>query len=274
MNLIKSTIITLLFLTSSFSATLYGVVTDYVTGDPIIGVNVWIPESKLGAASNMDGEYRIDSIPPGKYQLFTGMIGCKRRKIDLEVTDDNEYIELNINLYRLGFRRSPDKGFKKIFHTVSELMTDLTHRNKIKAKILRITDDRTIIVEFENYSKDTVSVMQPVHRFELKNLSPYIHIGVIDSNGVEHNKYVMTCGNNDPWVFSMWGEKWGDYLWIVPPHSIFSTEIPWHLPMKEGNTYKITLEYSFYPYKLDGAENVPSSVFIGKLKSKKYVIKY
>ncbi|MCK4577490.1 MAG: TonB-dependent receptor, partial [Candidatus Marinimicrobia bacterium] len=52
-----------------------GRITDRETGDPLIGANVIIDGTTLGAASNMDGYFVILNIPPGTYSLRTTMIG-------------------------------------------------------------------------------------------------------------------------------------------------------------------------------------------------------
>ena len=36
-------------------------------GDPLPGANVIVAGTRLGAATNFDGEYRIDCVPPGTY---------------------------------------------------------------------------------------------------------------------------------------------------------------------------------------------------------------
>ncbi len=52
-----------------------GVVTDAHSHEPLIGVNVLISGTPMGAASDMDGNYFILNVPPGKYQLEVSYIG-------------------------------------------------------------------------------------------------------------------------------------------------------------------------------------------------------
>ena len=42
---------------------------------PLVGCNVIIKNTMLGAATNLDGEYFILNVPPGKYQISASMIG-------------------------------------------------------------------------------------------------------------------------------------------------------------------------------------------------------
>jgi len=58
-----------------------GRITDQKSGDPLIGVNVFIEETSLGAATDIDGEYVILNIPPGEYSLRASYIGYAVHRI-------------------------------------------------------------------------------------------------------------------------------------------------------------------------------------------------
>ena len=60
-----------------FSATGYlnGLIRDVSTHQPLVGVNVIISGSELGAATDMDGNFRIGHIPVGSYNVRVSMIG-------------------------------------------------------------------------------------------------------------------------------------------------------------------------------------------------------
>jgi outer membrane receptor for ferrienterochelin and colicin len=60
-------------------AVIYGVVRDQQTGAPLIGVNVMVDGTRLGAATGSDGHYRIEGVPVGTYRLIARMIGYKVR---------------------------------------------------------------------------------------------------------------------------------------------------------------------------------------------------
>jgi hypothetical protein len=49
---------------------LKGKITDASDGEPLIGANVIIEGTYMGAAANMDGEYVINNIPPGEYTVI------------------------------------------------------------------------------------------------------------------------------------------------------------------------------------------------------------
>jgi len=54
---------------------LRGLVTDKQTGEPLIGANVMIEETTLGASTDMNGVYVVLAIPPGLYTIRTSYIG-------------------------------------------------------------------------------------------------------------------------------------------------------------------------------------------------------
>ncbi|MBI3110295.1 MAG: TonB-dependent receptor [Ignavibacteriales bacterium] len=54
---------------------LRGRVTDGATGEPLIGANVIMEETTIGAASDINGEYIVLSVPPGTYTVKASFIG-------------------------------------------------------------------------------------------------------------------------------------------------------------------------------------------------------
>ncbi len=52
-----------------------GFVYDEESGEPLIGVNVLVKGTYMGAAADENGVFRIDGVPPGSYDLQISMIG-------------------------------------------------------------------------------------------------------------------------------------------------------------------------------------------------------
>jgi len=82
---------------SGTAGKLTGKVTDQSTGEPLIGVNVFIPATGQGGATDVEGNYYILNIAPGEYQLRCSMIGYSeqiiegiRIMVDLTTTQDIE----------------------------------------------------------------------------------------------------------------------------------------------------------------------------------------
>ena len=70
-------ILCLIFLQFIFAGTtgkISGKVVDE-NNQPLIGCNIVVKGTSLGAATNIKGEYFILNIPPGKYDLTASMIG-------------------------------------------------------------------------------------------------------------------------------------------------------------------------------------------------------
>jgi len=64
-----------LFLFGGITGKISGTVTDDETGQVLVGVNIILDGTNMGAASDMDGYFNILNVPPGKYTLRASMIG-------------------------------------------------------------------------------------------------------------------------------------------------------------------------------------------------------
>ena len=52
-----------------------GIVVDKNTGEPLIGVNIFLRGTSIGASSDVNGEFIILNIPPGKYDVECSYVG-------------------------------------------------------------------------------------------------------------------------------------------------------------------------------------------------------
>ena len=59
-----------------------GKVTDTVSKEPLVGVTVLVEGTKLGAATDINGQYAIINIPPGKYNLSASSLGYQKVRVD------------------------------------------------------------------------------------------------------------------------------------------------------------------------------------------------
>jgi iron complex outermembrane recepter protein len=57
--------------------TLSGKVTEKITGEPLPGVTVYIPELKTGAVTDLDGFYRIENLPMRQLTVQVSFVGFK-----------------------------------------------------------------------------------------------------------------------------------------------------------------------------------------------------
>jgi outer membrane receptor protein involved in Fe transport len=58
-----------------------GWVTDSETGEPLMGANIVVQGSTMGAATDVNGEYVILNVPVGKYTLVTSYMGYQKLEI-------------------------------------------------------------------------------------------------------------------------------------------------------------------------------------------------
>lgn len=80
------------------SGRIAGKIIDYETGEPLIGCNVIIEGTSIGAAADIDGNYVIQSVPVGRYNLIFSSIGYSKTKIEnVEIINDKVSV-INVSL--------------------------------------------------------------------------------------------------------------------------------------------------------------------------------
>ncbi len=73
------------------SGAIYGTVKDKNTQEALIGANVILEGTELGASTDIDGNYRIENISPGSYNLVCSYIGYETStKANIVVTSGND----------------------------------------------------------------------------------------------------------------------------------------------------------------------------------------
>ncbi len=55
-----------------------GYITDQETGEPIVGANIIIEGTYLGASCDLDGYFAINNIPPGEYRVIISAVGYQK----------------------------------------------------------------------------------------------------------------------------------------------------------------------------------------------------
>ena len=74
----------LLFVNGLYAGTtgkLVGRVTDASTGEGLAGVNVYLENTPYGAATDLNGNYLIIGIPPGKYTLIASYVSYREVRV-------------------------------------------------------------------------------------------------------------------------------------------------------------------------------------------------
>ncbi|MCJ7552817.1 MAG: TonB-dependent receptor [Ignavibacteriaceae bacterium] len=75
-----------------------GTVKDKSTGEPLIGVNIFIEKTTIGAASDINGDYFIVNIPPGEYTVVASMIGYQSMKVTKVIVTADKTTNINFEL--------------------------------------------------------------------------------------------------------------------------------------------------------------------------------
>ena len=94
-------LLTLLLAGNSLSqqtGNLAGVVTDAKTNEPLPGVNVLIKGTYYGAATDINGNYKITGISEGKYNIDVSLIGYKTYQFTGIEVDANKTTKLDVTL--------------------------------------------------------------------------------------------------------------------------------------------------------------------------------
>jgi outer membrane receptor for ferrienterochelin and colicins len=77
------------------AATIKGTVTS--EGSNLSFVNITLKGTHIGASSDLDGLYRIENIPVGKYTIRAQGVGLKTREVEVEL-DSNAVLNLNFDM--------------------------------------------------------------------------------------------------------------------------------------------------------------------------------
>ena len=98
-SLLTAFILTILFLPLQAHAAggLKGSVTDKTDGEPVIGASVMLENTTLGAASDFDGNYAIQNIPAGTYNLKITGVGYAQQTKNVTIAD-GQTATLNLQL--------------------------------------------------------------------------------------------------------------------------------------------------------------------------------
>ncbi len=84
--------------TAQTTGKIAGLVTDATDGTPLVGANIMIEGTRLGAAAGLDGHFYIINVPPGNYALKILMMGYKPYIMNNVRVSVNRTFEVNAKL--------------------------------------------------------------------------------------------------------------------------------------------------------------------------------
>jgi hypothetical protein len=103
--LLLSTLVLQIFFIQTFAQVgkITGVVKDATTNEALIGANVLLEGTTIGAATNVDGYYVITNVPPGNYSLKASMVGYTSQTVTGIRVNIDLTAEINIALKSSAF---------------------------------------------------------------------------------------------------------------------------------------------------------------------------
>ena len=101
-KLLSNYYIIAIYITSSLlysqSASISGTVKDNLNGDELIGANVFIQGTSLGAATTNNGQYQINNVGLGTYTVKVSYIGYQSKEIEITLSEVMNYVQdFNLN---------------------------------------------------------------------------------------------------------------------------------------------------------------------------------
>jgi hypothetical protein len=99
---ILSILLTCGYLYGGVTGKVAGVITNQKTGNPLIGCNIILQGTSLGAATDLDGAYFILNIPPGTYTVKTLMIGYASSNITNVIVRSDFTTTINVSMKDLA----------------------------------------------------------------------------------------------------------------------------------------------------------------------------
>ncbi|NOY78172.1 MAG: TonB-dependent receptor [Calditrichaeota bacterium] len=119
------------FLQAQNYATLTGAVKDSASGEPLIGVNVFLQHTTRGAATDVNGFFVIPAIPPGTYTVVFQYMGYKSLKKRMRFSPGESrilHISLQKTVLRLGSVEVTAETQKEFDRTVEPGVVTLSPR--------------------------------------------------------------------------------------------------------------------------------------------------
>lgn len=136
-------------------ASVYGIVRDAYSKEPLPYVNVFLENTTMGDASDDSGRYVLESVPPGFYNLIVSHIGYEMRLLAIQL-QPSEKLELDINVLpkplegeEVEVEAPSPEEWEKMYETFREIFVGQT----ANAKKCRILNPYVLDLERDSRSK-------------------------------------------------------------------------------------------------------------------------
>jgi len=136
------------------SASIIGKVVDSATNEELIGANLILGGTTIGAATDIDGNYRINNIPPGTYNLIVSMIGYSKYTVTEIKLNPGEQRKLDLSLVSEAFET------EEVVVTAEALKNTETSVLKVQQNSSNIVDGVSAEMISKNNSSDGTDVLK------------------------------------------------------------------------------------------------------------------
>jgi len=156
------------------TGTISGKITDAKTGEEIIGANVSIQSTQIGAATDLEGKFSISNLKPGSYNLVVSFITYKTHNIPNVVVESGKITTVNI-----AMQEDATELEEVVVQGTREINTDFSLINAIresKLVVSGISAEQIVRVP----DRDAAQIMQRVPG-----------VSIVD------NRFVMIRGVNE-----------------------------------------------------------------------------
>ncbi len=277
MNFLKSLIILCLISISLVAQTLRGTITLEDTGFPAVGANVVLPSILKGAAADIDGNYEIKNIDPGKYLVEILYVGCCNNSDSITIDSSSKILERNYLL-----RQSPKKTmlqyndyYFKYHKKINKALSDYDSTFFYTFKIIQNDDAIFFYPQFHNNYHEDILLPDRIDYFKI-----YINDKEFD---LFKSVDIIGCSFNYPLFLKEYQIK------TVEPDSVeqiggfFISKKD--LPLTENKNITLKLVYNFKlpvffisdicrKNRIEQIKEKYLKVFNSQLKSKETVVTY
>ena len=136
------------------NASISGKVVDSATNEELIGANIFLDGTTIGAATDIDGNFRINNVPPGTYKLIASMIGYSKFTVTDLKLNPGEQRQINLSLASEAFET------EEVVVTAEALKNTETSVLKVQQNSSNIVDGVSAEMISKNNSSDGTDVLK------------------------------------------------------------------------------------------------------------------
>lgn len=171
-----------------------GKVTDAKTNEPLVGVNVLVVQSKVGTVTNINGEFEIDNLSDGEYDLKFSYLGYSSVTKRIKVTSE---VPININV--------------KLQETAIDLSEVIVTGNPF------LVETKDLSQSFVTISKLDLTIKSGGTVADVLNFQPGISVR---SNGIATGRPVIRGFSNNKVLILEDGLRMGDLSSASDDHAV------------------------------------------------------